>query len=275
MSRESATFAHRRAPTGSAELVCTVGSTPRILGPHTRATEDVLASGTTVIGVRLRPGAAQSVLGVPPSELVDLSLGLDELWGDEALALQDAIAGAAAPPDAAATLERTVAARLADAPALDPLATAAFDRLVSGPSIGLAPLASSLCISERQLRRRYTAAIGLAPKALHRIVRFQRFIALAWTHEQPSAHLARLAAEAGYADQSHLSREAARLEGRSPRTILLESEQRCGCDHEHAASYGPLLGHRCPPAARSDTRAGVSTAVPGLRRAAGALPSMG
>lgn len=99
-------------------------------------------------------------------------------------------------------------------------------------------------ISERQLRRRFTTAVGVSPKALHRILRFQRFLALAWTVEQPSAQLARLAAEAGYADQAHLTREATRLEGRSPRTLLLESEQRCGCGHDHAASYEPLLRPR-------------------------------
>ena len=49
------------------------------------------------------------------------------------------------------------------------------------------------------------------------------------------------AADAGYADQAHLTREAKELEGRSPRTLLLESEQRCGCGHDHAASYRPLL----------------------------------
>ena len=44
--------------------------------------------------------------------------------------------------------------------------------------------------------------------------------------------------------QAHLNREAARLEGRSPRAFLSESEQRCGCGHDHSASYAPLLRHR-------------------------------
>jgi hypothetical protein len=54
-----------------------------------------------------------------------------------------------------------------------------------------------------------------------------------------------VAADAGYADQAHLTREARLLEGRSPPTLLLESEQRCGCGHDHSVSNGPLLrpGH--------------------------------
>lgn len=114
---------------------------------------------------------------------------------------------------------------------------------MSGQSPNVASTAAALFSSERQFRRRFEAATGLLPSTMRRIVRFQRFLAPAWTCERPSTHLARLAVEAGYSDQAHLTREAARLEGRSPRSFLLESEQRC-CGHDHSASYGPLLRGR-------------------------------
>jgi AraC-like DNA-binding protein len=105
-------------------------------------------------------------------------------------------------------------------------------------------MASSLFISERQLRRRFETATGLTPTTLHRILRCQRFLALAWTSERPSTQIGRLALEGRYHDQAHLNREAERVEGRSPRAFLSESEQRCGCWHDHSASYAPLLHHR-------------------------------
>jgi hypothetical protein len=71
VSTDSDPFAHRRAPNGSAELLCTLGSTPRVLGPQTGPVEEVLAPGTVIVGVRLRPEAAAAVLGVPASELSD------------------------------------------------------------------------------------------------------------------------------------------------------------------------------------------------------------
>ena len=242
VSPDSAMFAHRRAPNGSMELVCTLGSMPRILGPQTGPREEILTGGTTVVGIRLQPAAAACVLGLPASEFVDLDLAVDELWGRPMIALEEALATAGSPQEAAVILEQTVANRLTDEADVDPIAAQAVDRLVSGQRISA--LAGALWISERQLRRRCTRAVGVSPKALHRILRFQRFLALAWTLEQPSTQLARLAAEAGYADQAHLTREATRLEGRSPRTLLLESEQRCGCGHDHAASYDPLLRPR-------------------------------
>jgi AraC-like DNA-binding protein len=112
-------------------------------------------------------------------------------------------------------------------------------------------LTTSLYISERQLRRRCLTAIGLAPKALHRMLRFQGFLALAGQREHPSGELALLAAEAGYADQAHLSRECVRLTGVTPRTFLGETEHACACGHDHAASFAPLLRSRPGPRARS------------------------
>jgi AraC-like DNA-binding protein len=240
----STAFTHRKAPNGSVELVCAVGSMPRILGPQTGPIEETLAPGTTIVGVRLRPEAAAPVLGLPSSTLVDLTLGADELWGDRGDALQELVGVARSVEQAAVHLQRTVCEQLAGATAPDPVVAEGVRRLTSSRRAGVASMASSLFISERQLRRRFEAATGLTPTTLHRILRFQRFLALAWTSERPSTQIGRLAVEAGYTDQAHLNREAARLEGRSPPTFLSESEQRCGCGHDHGASYTPLLRHR-------------------------------
>ncbi|HEY1277016.1 MAG TPA: helix-turn-helix domain-containing protein [Thermoleophilaceae bacterium] len=256
VSPHSTAFTHRKAPNGSVELVCAVGSLPRILGPQTGPVEETLAAGTTIVGVRLRPEAASSVLGLPISSLVDLALEADELWGDPGAALQERVAGAGSAQGAAAQLERTVIERLADATTPDPVVAEGVRRLTSGRRAGVASMASSLFISERQLRRRFETATGLTPTTLHRILRFQRFLALAWTSERPSTQIGRLALEAGYHDQAHLGREAARLEGRSPRAFLAESEQRCGCGHDHSASYAPLLRHRSAEPQPGDRRAG-------------------
>ena len=241
VSSQSTTFTHRKAPHGGVELVCAVGSMPRIIGPQTGLVEETLAPGTEIVGVRLRPEAASSVLGLPASELVDLSLDADELWADRGDALQKLVASAGSAREAEAHLQRTVSERLSGAP--DPVVAEGVRRLTFGQRAGVASMASSLFISERQLRRRFEAATGLTPTTLHRILRFQRFLALAWATRRPSSHIGRLAVEAGYTDQAHLHREAARLEGRSPRAFLSESEERCGCGHDHSASYAPLLRH--------------------------------
>ncbi|HEX5781679.1 MAG TPA: helix-turn-helix domain-containing protein, partial [Solirubrobacteraceae bacterium] len=123
-----------------------------------------------------------------------------------------------------------------------PVAAGAAALLLPGRSEDVASLSSKLYVSERTLRRRLDDAIGLAPKVVHRMLRFQGFLALAHGRGGDPAELAMLAAEAGYADQSHLTRECLRLAGLSPRALLQESLEDCRrAGHDHAVSYGPLL----------------------------------
>jgi AraC-like DNA-binding protein len=242
VSPASSAFTHRAAPTGSVELVHALGSTARIVGPQTGPLASELAPGASIAGVRLRPEAAAALLGLPASELVDVSLDVEDLWGHAGAALNERLAGASSAERAATLLEQALMRRRAP---VDAVVAAATSRLIAEPRIDINAVAAAVCISERQLRRRFEAAAGLTPKTLQRILRFQRFLALAWANAQTKPDVARLAVEAGYVDQAHLGREAARLEGRSPRRFLAESAQRCGCGHDHRASYGPLL-----PAAR-------------------------
>jgi transcriptional regulator GlxA family with amidase domain len=73
-------------------------------------------------------------------------------------------------------------------------------------------------VSARQLRRRFADAVGLRPGQLRAVLRLQRFLALA--PAASAGELARLAAEAGYADQAHLARDARRLGGAPPSALL-------------------------------------------------------
>jgi AraC-like DNA-binding protein len=244
-------YVQRNIPSGGVELVCRLGREPRVVGPLTGALVEVLEPGTTVVGLRLAPGAAARVLGLPASELVDLAVDAHDVWGAAGggrFALADLADPDASPERLLARIQLLVAARLADAAAPDPLVAEAVG-LLRWSIDDVASLTASLHISERQLRRRFQTATGLAPKPLHRVLRFQRFHALAQHAIASGAApaedgIARLAAEAGYADQPHLNRECVRLTGASPGAFLGEAEDHCGCGHDHAASFVPVLRAR-------------------------------
>jgi AraC-like DNA-binding protein len=90
----------------------------------------------------------------------------------------------------------------------------------------------------------------MSPKALQRIFRFQRFLALAHSDSRhTSPDLGRLARETGYADQAHLSRETVRLAGLPPKRLLRDWQDDCSGTHDHAASRAQFL----PPVVSSHT----------------------
>ncbi|WP_344491079.1 helix-turn-helix domain-containing protein, partial [Glycomyces endophyticus] len=94
----------------------------------------------------------------------------------------------------------------------DPVALAVAAALDAPRPPRLPVLARDLGCSERHLRRRVADAAGYGPKTLEQILRYRRAVDAAG--ERPV--WARVAAEAGYADQAHLSREVRRWSGRPP-----------------------------------------------------------
>ena len=232
----------RNLPTGGVELQCPIGAAPRLLGPLTRATVEILPPGLTIVGARFWPGAASPLLGVPADELVDQLVPFDDVW-DQASDLSARLADAPGPNAALQLLQLDLLRRQARMPPPDSLVAEAVWRLMPWRPTGIGLLTEDLAISESQLRRRFLAEVGIGPKTLQRTLRFQGYLALA----QATKHgrlVADLAAEVGYADQAHLSRECVRLTGLTPRELLGNAVDRCGCGHDHAASYGPFLATR-------------------------------
>jgi hypothetical protein len=242
VSREGPEFAHRTVPNGCIEIACIKGSrVVSVTGPRREPLVRRLPPGSTVVGVRLRPGVPADVIGATATELTDSTLNLDELWGRSAVAAAERIALAATPRDAARVLEQEVAARCSAVPARDPLVAEIVRRLQPWQRGGVGELTSELFMSPRQLRRRCVAALGFPPKTLHRILRFQGFLSLAQAFKRNEVSVAWLGAAAGYFDQAHLTRDCVALAGVTPRAFLEEMRASCGANHDHRVS---LMGAR-------------------------------
>jgi len=208
----------RVLPDGCIDILWIGQSAPVIVGPATRTFVARLAPGSLVIGARLGPGMAPSVLGLPACEALNREVPLDAVWRamdhlSERLAEQPGTGAKLA------VLEAALAERVAQAGACDSLVEAGVAWLASSPAGRVRDFCTSAGISERQLQRRFNAAVGYGPKTLARILRLQRTLAL---HRACGGRpgLAGLAAEAGYADQSHMSRDFAELAGAPPGALL-------------------------------------------------------
>ncbi|MEV6287734.1 helix-turn-helix domain-containing protein [Kribbella sp. NPDC051770] len=205
----------RVIPDGCVDLVW-LGSEPGLVvagpdtGPWIAEADD---PAETSCAIRLRPGAAGAVLGLPAAELRDARVGIDLVWGAAGRDLTEALQ-AADPAQRLRVLTETVLQRRA---APDPLAVAAARRLAE-PDAKVSAAAADLGISERQLNRRLQHAVGYGPKMLARVARLRRLIA------QPGDDpLATRAFTAGYASQAHMNDEVRRLTGLTPLQFLKDA----------------------------------------------------
>ena len=200
----------RVLPDGCVDIVWT-GRELIVAGPATRAVVPDVAPDEPKLGLRFRVGVAGAALGLPASELLDESPPLEHVSvaGEE---LTERIGAAQGVRERLELMCEAVAQRR---PVPDPLVRAATRRLArSRPRV--ATVSAELGLSERQLRRRLADAAGYSPRTLARILRFQRFLALA----RSETDLAWLAADAGYADQSHLTRDCVEFAGLTPTALL-------------------------------------------------------
>jgi AraC-like DNA-binding protein len=196
-------------------------------GPATRSFTLQLAPGSRSVGLRFRPGTAPSLVGVSAAEVRDQHVALDDLWGRAGATIAAQCLDSEREDQRVAILTDALQQRLADADPVDPVGLGIATLLTDHPERSVPALADDVGLSERQLRRRVEDAIGYSPRTLARILRFQRFLTAARA-SGPGRHLARLAAEAGYADQAHLTRESRELAGLPPAAFLEWEARRLG-----------------------------------------------
>lgn len=83
--------------------------------------------------------------------------------------------------------------------------------------VAIADLARAVGWSERYLITRFRSFFGVRPKSAARRVRFSNALNLISTH--PMADLSMIAAQAGFSDQSHMTREFQTFSGVTPGTL--------------------------------------------------------
>ncbi|WP_409329443.1 helix-turn-helix domain-containing protein [Trujillonella humicola] len=172
----------------------------------------------------LDPLGARRLLGVPAGELASLDCALAEVLGGAADELVERVREAGSWPArfaaADGVLTRAVLSRAARVRPDPPAEVGEAWRLTlaSGGRLRVAELARRVGWSQRHLTARFRAETGLGPKEAARVVRFDRARRALARRVAAGAppDLAGLAAAAGYADQSHLTRDWRAFSGLSP-----------------------------------------------------------
>lgn len=171
------------------------------------------------VQLNLTPIGARRLLGMPMSELTNLSMSVRDAFPQH----RELTAQLADLSDWDARfdlLEAFCLERLAANPLSiggDVVAWAAHQIEQSGGAIDVGALTTELGYSHKHVIRLFRDHIGVPPKLYARIVRFMRLVEhLRGGDETPLSHLA---IDLGYSDQSHLNREVRAFSGLAPREL--------------------------------------------------------
>lgn len=174
------------------------------------------AAALACLGVRLQPAASAAIAGAQLVALRDSIVDLAGIDAPFATRLSSALACFDRNPGDPVLwdlLEASVASF-----AIDPRIEAAIERLQSERGqVRIASLASVCGMGARSFQVRFLDQVGLSAKEFARVVRLQ------WTIRQldhGTGSIAELAADNGFADQAHATRELRRLTGLTPARLL-------------------------------------------------------
>jgi AraC-like DNA-binding protein len=211
----------RVIPDGCVDVVWVNDQAPHVAGPMTQPMLYSIDAGTEIVAVRLRPGVARGLLRESAKALLNQDIPLRDLWPGHRAAPWEEVSTKRNESAKLAAIVEVMSARLEADRACDDFVMDAAAWMATHPSTSLDGLSGLSGLSERQIRRHFDDAIGYGPKKLQRILRLQRLLWLASQLCSPARNLAHLSFAAGYADQSHMTREVIALTGLSPRQLLI------------------------------------------------------
>jgi len=189
------------------------GTTPSTMrfhgGPH------------LTIQIILKPQGLRSLLGLDARKLRNDSLPLSIVTG--APSQRDLLA-APTPQAKADLLLNFLLVQAAQSTTHDPLVEQAVEWVNKHiRNLRLPELLRELGVSERQLERRFTVAVGVSPKTFIRIRRFNEALRLMKTRRYPT--LASIAYELSFADQSHFIRDLKAFSRVTPKGLADRADQ--------------------------------------------------
>ncbi|RKS74219.1 AraC-like DNA-binding protein [Actinomadura pelletieri DSM 43383] len=201
----------------------TAGTTrARIVGVVLDDFVEEIADEGRVVGVEFRPGGLRPFMDAPVASLTGRFTTVEEVFGADGRTLADRVFAADGAEEAVARLADFLTAR---APGPDPSAERAAGivaRIAARPGlVRVDELAAELRTSPRSLQRLFHEYVGAGPKWVLR--RFRMLEAAARAEAGTAVDWAGLAAELGYADQAHFTRDFTAAVGRPPARYARET----------------------------------------------------
>ncbi len=226
----------RLLPDGAIELIIDLTETPKwwtkgenrsqrfvqqswISGQHRRYIVIESAKNSCMIGAHFRPGGANPFLDLPLSELNDSVVEMELIWHGAIHELRERLLASPSVDERFRLLEQALLCRAAGRLEPDRSLVYALGRLTNAPAT-IRGLADEIGVTQKRLVRTFQERVGLKPKTLARIFRFQSVIRKLDLDSRVS--WAFIAQDAGYFDQSHFIRDFQSLSGLNPSRYLVD-----------------------------------------------------
>ncbi|MFR9776612.1 helix-turn-helix domain-containing protein [Micromonospora sp. MS34] len=176
-----------------------------------------LARNFECLQVRLSPTVARALLGTS-WELTGSVVGLEEVWGRDAVRLQEQLYEQRSWADRFAITQAALSQRVDRGHAVDPEVARSWERILTARGrVRVERLAAEVEWSRKRLWCRFRSQIAITPKRAAQLIRFDH-AAHRLAAGQPAAAVA---ADSGYADQSHLHRDTTALTGLTPSALAV------------------------------------------------------
>lgn len=177
------------------------------------------ASVTSMIGVHFRPGGVYPFFNFPVAELNDATVEMDAIWNTEIHSIRDAILNAVSIEEKFAILENHfINKKRCEA---NPLVAYAVAQLQHSPQVWtIEKLSQKTGVTGKHLISLFKKYVGLSPKQVAKIARFQKVIQL--IEQQRTIEWTSLAYECGYYDQAHFIHDFRSFSGINPSAYLMQ-----------------------------------------------------
>ena len=189
-----------------------------IAGQITRAITIAPSGRTDLWGIRFQPWAAAGFLGVHGTELRDRMIAVD----DASPALDSRLDAVVESATEVERGHRLIEALHAHARMIhtrdDILPELVADIADEREPLSVRALAARAGLGTRRLQALFAERVGMSPKMLMRLTRFQRALRIA--RERDDLSWGAVAHEAGYYDQPHLNHDCQEITGRTPSALV-------------------------------------------------------